>query len=345
MPIEQPGPGQLQPAPLDFEHQRADVRGEPEHLKIPLAQATRRIEARLQHALCRRDPDRAPRARSTRSPPPDSVRPLQRLPALAQLDRAHRHQPPHHLLERAAHQRDIALAIERARQRGEEIRQRLPSIALTRCDHGATVTKSECHVLRRRTLNEPGISQPAAAMSHRVLGRDLPVRPAKALSRVGTGYSAIALSTEPGTLLIERDRRPVPDRRRAQANDGAPKHPSPERGGSTMRGIDLQIHGGTREEPPRDFDECPARRDIDHGSRVAGPHARGNDPVLADCPCTAEGPTVGWMHRHSGFHVSSAGSNFRTRVRPVSPRTRMTYWASRRPRIYTLPDDDVPVAE
>jgi hypothetical protein len=58
------------------------------------------------------------------------------------VNRADRHKAPHHLLERPAHQRDVALTIERARQRAEEIRQSLPPIALARCEHGAATTKS-----------------------------------------------------------------------------------------------------------------------------------------------------------------------------------------------------------
>src|SRR5206468_1271661 len=61
---------------------------------------------------------------------------------VAQGDGAYRHEAPYHLFERAAHQRDIALAIERAGQRAEEIRQRLSSIALPWCEHRRSITKS-----------------------------------------------------------------------------------------------------------------------------------------------------------------------------------------------------------
>ena len=43
MGVQQSGSNQLDPASFDFEHQRGDVRGEPEHLKVPFAKAAGRI--------------------------------------------------------------------------------------------------------------------------------------------------------------------------------------------------------------------------------------------------------------------------------------------------------------
>ena len=129
--IEQPGACQLQARSLDLEDERPQLRGDPEHLKIPLAKAASGIEGRLEQ------PDRggvgagdlerhrlgARRGFGTTAPS---------AAGLAQLHRANGHDPPQRLLEDAAHQGNIVTPIERSRQRGQHLGDRLPAIALAR---------------------------------------------------------------------------------------------------------------------------------------------------------------------------------------------------------------------
>jgi len=51
---------------------------------------------------------------------------------LAQLNRPHRHHATHQILERAAHERHVVPSIHGARQRAQEIRERLSPVALAR---------------------------------------------------------------------------------------------------------------------------------------------------------------------------------------------------------------------
>src|SRR5437773_1803596 len=46
--IEQPRADELQARAFDFQHEGADVRGQPEHLKVPFAEAATWIEGRFQ---------------------------------------------------------------------------------------------------------------------------------------------------------------------------------------------------------------------------------------------------------------------------------------------------------
>src|SRR5439155_393965 len=80
-----------------------------------------------------------------------------------------------------------------------------------------------------------------------------------------------------------------------------------------------------------------ASGDIDHDDKVAWPHASGNDPVVTESS-TAEVAAVKGAIRHKAFHCRMRASNLRTRILPVSPKTRMTYCALLRPRMYMLPD-------
>ena len=107
---------------------------------------------------------------------------------------------------------------------------------------------------------------------------------------------------------------------------------------------ELQIDGGPWKKALRDFDQRTASGDIDHDDQVAWPHASGNDPVVTEAS-TAEVAAVKGAIRHKAFHCRMRASNLRTRILPVSPKTRMTYCALLRPRMYMLPDDDVPIEE
>src|SRR5207249_5233806 len=55
------------------------------------------------------------------------------------------------------------------------------------------------------------------------------------------------------------------------------------------------------------------------------------------------GAALNRLIAHSGFHSRVRVLNCSTRVLPVSPNSRTTYCAVR-PRKYTLPDDEVPIA-
>ena len=89
----QPGARQLQPGPLDFQDQRADVRGHAEHLKVPFPEPRRGIECRFEHAGIGRigarhfDGERFGAAHFGTADPPAA--------GFSQLDRADRHGAPH----------------------------------------------------------------------------------------------------------------------------------------------------------------------------------------------------------------------------------------------------------
>jgi hypothetical protein len=110
------------------------VGADPEHLEVPLAEATAGIEARFEDALRRRvgprnlEGDRLESCRGTSAATPAAAR-------VAELDAANGHDPPQQLLERTAHRQDVVRPIDRVDERRKKRRQRLASIALTR-QHG-----------------------------------------------------------------------------------------------------------------------------------------------------------------------------------------------------------------
>src|SRR3954470_4925299 len=77
---------------------------------------------------------------------------------------------------------------------------------------------------------------------------------------------------------------------------------------------------------------------------MPGAHARGHDAMLLECFAPARAAAIG-LRAHSCFHWRVLGSNFIMRVLPVSPKIRTAYCASRRLRMYTVPDEAVPSAE
>ena len=118
------------------------MRGHAEHLKVPLSEAGMPGSnvASSTPALTGSAPGTSTRERfsathlGTADPP---------AAGFAQLNRADRHGPPHQVLEGPAHQRDVVSSIHRAREAGQEIRERLSALPLSRrgLEHGAARTK------------------------------------------------------------------------------------------------------------------------------------------------------------------------------------------------------------
>jgi hypothetical protein len=115
---------------LDFQHEGANVRGEPEKLKVPLPEAAAWIETGLEHARRVRvsaghfERDRLGRCRSLRLIRPATA-------AFAQVDGAQRQRAPQRGLERSTNQLNIQTTIERPGQGGEQIAEHVPAIALS----------------------------------------------------------------------------------------------------------------------------------------------------------------------------------------------------------------------
>ena len=94
----------------------------------------------------------------------------------------------------------------------------------------------------------------------------------------------------------------------------------------------------------RRFDEGTTGRDIDYGHDVSRAHARRHNSVIFDATPARCTSTIQATISHKGFHCRAFESNFSNRVLPDSPRMRIAYCAVRRPRMYKLPDDEVPRA-
>jgi hypothetical protein len=121
------------------------VRGDAEHLKVPLPESRRGIECRFEHAGIARIGARHFDGEGFRATHFGTADP----PAagFSQLDRADRHGAPHQVLERPAHQREVVASIHRAREAGQEIRERLPPLALSAPRAGAwrRSNQTQCH--------------------------------------------------------------------------------------------------------------------------------------------------------------------------------------------------------
>src|SRR5262249_2748784 len=145
---------------------------------------------------------------------------------------------------------------------------------------------------------------------------------------------------EPGERLLEPDRAAVRDTGRLHACDLRP-HYSPTNRRDLAASLDLELNLPPGHQAQRGFDERAVRRDVEDSGRVPWTHF-GLYPELGDrtdSPCQ---PSLGYMSE-AGIHWPFPALNLNIRVFPVSPYTRTTYCVPRRPRMYTLPDDDVPV--
>src|SRR5207249_4105586 len=89
------------------------------------------------------------------------------------------------------------------------------------------------------------------------------------------------------------------------------------------------------------LDQRAASRHVDEQDVVPRPHPRRHDPVFVDT-AAARAASIRVRRGHNGFHRLAPGSYFNTCVLPVWPNTRTTYCAPRRPRMYKLPDEEVP---
>ena len=131
MTIDEACPRELRPRPLDFEHERADVRGGAEHLKIPLPEMAAGIERRLEKAtrggISTGDFERngLDAIRATEVSGPSTAR-------LPELNGSNGHDALQRFLERRAHLRDVLSLVEKPGERSEQFAERLTTIALTR---------------------------------------------------------------------------------------------------------------------------------------------------------------------------------------------------------------------
>ena len=111
--VKQPGACRPRPASVEFQHERADMRGQAQHLKIPFTRVAFRIERHLEHSVrCRIgswhfERHRLGRAGSLARAPPAAV--------FAQVHGLHPKRAAQGFLERPAHERDIEAPIERSR--------------------------------------------------------------------------------------------------------------------------------------------------------------------------------------------------------------------------------------
>src|SRR5476649_1704910 len=106
----------------------------------------------------------------------------------------------------------------------------------------------------------------------------------------------------------------------------------------------MQFDARSRKQPVAGLDERALRADVHDNNAFAGTDAGGDDSVFVRAVTSWGSAPVHVRNCHSWFHCLVRTMNFSTRVLPVSPKTRTTYWAFW-PRMYTLPDDDVPAAE
>ena len=172
--VEQPGPRQLEAAPLDFEHQRRQHARRARASGSPIRQGGMpdRSSLRARPWLLGRSRDVEDNRFGVRAAiPPDAPATA----CFAQLDGSDGHESAQRLLERPAHQRDVALAIESPRQCGEEIRECLSTIALAWCEHGASRTKSSATTARSRITQQLQYICDIALPSHTGSGSHLPV--------------------------------------------------------------------------------------------------------------------------------------------------------------------------
>jgi hypothetical protein len=114
---------------FEFKHRRPHEPRFPA-TENPTRPAGRPIEGGFEHALHRGF--RAGNVERDRFRPGRGINPAARPSAadIAKVNGAHRHQTPQYLLEHAAHRRRFPRLAERARQRGQEIGERLSSVAL-----------------------------------------------------------------------------------------------------------------------------------------------------------------------------------------------------------------------
>ena len=153
--VEQPGPRELEAGSLDLQNQRAHVRGGGQHLEVPVSQPASRVECHFEHAETRGvgarhfEGDRLGAARRAAAAPPASD--------LAQMDAPHGNDLPERGLERAAHQRHVEPSIQRPRQRGQHLGDRLSTIPLPRnvIRHGVHRTKRDATARRPPDVRKP----------------------------------------------------------------------------------------------------------------------------------------------------------------------------------------------
>jgi hypothetical protein len=132
-------------------------------------------------------------------------------------------------------------------------------------------------------------------------------------------------------VSIEHDRAAIAHAARSQPADGASKH-APAHGRAPIVCLKMKIHERSWQQAVPALDERTACRDVDHRHFMPRPDTGEDDAVVAGPPSvSAASIDVGFSH--DGFQCLDAGSNFRIRVRPVSPEIRTTYWVPVRPRM------------
>ena len=97
--------------------------------------------------------------------------------------------------------------------------------------------------------------------------------------------------------------------------------------------LHMQFNNSAREHPVTSFNQRSPCGYIHDDRSVARAHPRENDAVLLKALTSRRAPTIDWLARYGGVHMCDRTLNFRMRVRPVSPSTRMTYCESPRPRM------------
>ena len=147
----------------------------------------------------------------------------------------------------------------------------------------------------------------------------------------------------PGKALIEQDRSAIAHLVRTELRDRTSNDLAADRR-PPLVWVEANLDGTPREQPVARLDEGARGRHVDDGGVDPGPHPRRDDAVLGDrLPAPRQTPFK-QMWRHTGRHSRERESNRYIRTRAVAPTRRMAYWASPRPLMYSVPDEDVPSA-
>ena len=165
-----------------------------------------------------------------------------------------------------------------------------------------------------------------AAMSDRVTGRGCPVRPFRPTFRSVHRIPVVVIAGQPWQVAVEHDRTAVAHRRRADPRDMTPEHTSANRR-ALLCGIQMQFDARSRKHPVAGLDERSLRADVHDNDAFAGTDAGGKDSVFVGAVMSWGSTPVHVRNCHNWFHCLVRTMNFSTRVLPVSPKTRTTYWA------------------